>query len=341
MSDSPGQAAGDPAQLLVDARRRGDPDDVAEALVRHATALVQAGQIAQARQELDEAAAIHRQRGRAYDEARCTHLAATLCRLEGHPDEARRRAEHALRLVGPTTPIAVSAWTELGETALLEQKPAEAADAYTHALTAGEAAGLTDAARAALRRKRAIALTASGQYGAAVADLAAAHDLLVRAGDATGATRALIEQAAALQQGGERAEAARVRALAMRRARAAGDHLAQADLYLLESTQAVENGDVEAALAAARSARAEALAARAPIPYVSAAIALSQLAEATGDRVGAYEALAVGWVTLGDLLGREVARSTFEPKLLELRQRWGDATFAKVKAAYEARRRPG
>jgi len=54
----------------------------------------------------------------------------------------------------------------------------------------------------------------------------------------------------------------------------------------------------------------------------------------------AYEVLAVvDWVTVSDVLGREVASSMFEPKLLELRDRWGVKTFNEVKLAYEEKRR--
>ena len=55
--------------------------------------------------------------------------------------------------------------------------------------------------------------------------------------------------------------------------------------------------------------------------------------------MSAYEALAVGWVTLGDPLGRDVARAAFEPRLRAMRERWGAAAFDQIKAAYEARRR--
>jgi hypothetical protein len=58
-----------------------------------------------------------------------------------------------------------------------------------------------------------------------------------------------------------------------------------------------------------------------------------------GDRLSAYEALVVGWVTISDLMGREVARSMFEPKLLELRDRWGIEIFKDIKSSYEAKRR--
>lgn len=339
MSSRPTTDTRETERRLADARRHGDPDDIAEALARHANALVQAGQIALARQALDEAADIHHRRGRTYDEARCIHLAATLCRLEGRPGDARERAERALGLVEANTPIAVSAATELGEIALLEGKATEAADAYARALASGEAAGMVETARAALLRKRAIALAAAARHREAAADLATASELLVRAGDARNALRALLEEAAALQQGGFTADAEQVKARARQMAEATRDHVARADLDLLDSTQAITRGDVAAALAAARLARQHALDGVAPILYVSASLAIAQLAEATGDRLGAYEALAVGWVTLGDLLGREVARASFEPKLLELRERWGAGAFAEVKAAYEARRR--
>src|SRR5437899_5193434 len=98
---------------LAEARRNNDVDALAKALTEHADVLVRAGELDRARAELDEAAAIHRAKGRVYDEARCTHLAATLARLTGDLDGARQRAEHALKLAEPGTPIAVSALTEL------------------------------------------------------------------------------------------------------------------------------------------------------------------------------------------------------------------------------------
>ena len=89
------------ARQLSDARQRGDADDIAEALAQHANHLLQSGRTGDARLELDEAAAIHRARGRVYDEARCTQMAATLCRFEGKLDEAKERSSLALRLADP------------------------------------------------------------------------------------------------------------------------------------------------------------------------------------------------------------------------------------------------
>ena len=164
--------AGEPStRRLAEARQRGDVDDIAEALALHANDLLRSARTGEARLELDEAAAIHRARGRVYDEARCTQLAATVCRFEGRLDEAKKRSTRALELSESRGPIAVSAYAELGEIALAEGNSAEAAKAYRAALDAGEGTGLVDSARAALLRKRAAALTAGGQYHDAVGDL--------------------------------------------------------------------------------------------------------------------------------------------------------------------------
>jgi tetratricopeptide (TPR) repeat protein len=327
------------ARRLAEARRRGDADDTAEFLAVHANDLLQNGQIADARMELDEAAAIHRARGRVYDEARCTQFAATLCRFEGQLDEAKSRCSRTLALCGSKGPMAVSAYAELGEIAFTEGNSPDAAEAYGAALDAGDATGLADPARAAILRKRAVALTAARRYHDAVRDLESAHLLLMRTGDRAGAIRALIEEATAFRHAGLVAEAERIVSRAMGPAKQDGDHAALADLHLLLAAQALDRRDAAAAMREAQTARAEALAARAPTSYIGAAHAIAQLAESAGDRLGAYEALATGWVTLGDLLGSDLARMSFEPKLKEMRERWGAEAFGEVKKSYEARRR--
>jgi tetratricopeptide (TPR) repeat protein len=324
---------------ITESRKQENLDDLAEALVIRANALVEVGQIAQARLDLDEAANIHHTCARIYDEARCTHLAATLCRLEGNLDAAQSRAEYAAQLATPGTPIAVSTATELGEIALLRGEAPAAAVAYGRAIAEGKTAGLIESAQAALLRKRAIALVASNRYPEAVQDLETAYSLLLQIDDQTNALRTLIETATALQQSGNLARAEQVRRDALAIAEQTADYHAMADLYILESAQAVEQKNIPLAMTAAQFAQTHALKAVAPIPYISAAITISQLAEASGDYLSAYEALAVGWVTLSDLLGREIAKSTFEPKLIEIRDRWGIETFNQVKSIYEAKRR--
>jgi len=73
--------------------------------------------------------------------------------------------------------------------------------------------------------------------------------------------------------------------------------------------------------------------------YVSAVVSIADVADAIGDRDAAYEALASGWVTAGDVLGAEAAKHLFEPRLLALRETWGDAAFLLVRDAYNDRRR--
>jgi len=327
------------ARQLSDARQRGDADDIAEALAQHANHLLQSGRTGDARLELDEAAAIHRARGRVYDEARCTQMAATLCRFEGKLDEAKERSSLALRLADSKGTIAVSAFAELGEIALAQGKGGDAAQAFQSALDAGIATGLVDSARAVVLRKRAMALAAAGQFDEAIRDLATAHDLLTRLGDRAGAARTLIEQATAYRHAGRPEDADAIVQQAMDPAVHAQDHAALADLHLLRSARALDRHDAAAALASAETARTHALSANAPTPYVAAAHAISQLAEAARDQFRAYEALAVGWATLSDLLGRDMARTAFEPALAQMRERWGAAAFDEVKKTYEAKRR--
>ena len=324
---------------LAEARRNGNADDIAEALAVHANDLLQHGRTHEARVELDEAAAIHRSRGRAYDEARCTHLAATLCRFEGRYDEAVERGRRALTLAEFKGPIAVAAHAELGETALAQRRYADAADEYRAALDAGDATGLVEAGRAALHRQRAVALIAAERADEALSELRTAHELLAASGNAAGARRVLIEQATAMRHAGRTEDAARIVRATLDAAAAAGDRAAQADLQLLVAADALDRRDVASALAAAKAARGHALAATAPTSYIAAAITIGELAEKTGDRDAAYEALAVGWATLSDLLGPDAARLAFEPKLTQLRERWGAEAFDAVKSRYESRRR--
>jgi tetratricopeptide (TPR) repeat protein len=326
-------------QRLATARTTGDADELADALARHANLLVRAGKFAAARAELDEAAAIHRRRGRVYDEARTTHLAASLSRMAGDLAGARSRARRALDLVGPDTTIAVSALSELGEDAVAEGKLDEAPKHFAAAIGAAQAASLTDAALATLYRRRATVLAAAHQNAQAIHDFERAREHFARAGDVSSAVRVHVEQATAVQQSGDLDRAERISAEARQAAERVGDQLALADLDLLDSARAVDRRDLVAALAAARSARQHALQAVAPPLYVAAALAIAELSEKSDDRLGAYDALATGWATVGDLLGHELARATFEPKVRALQTRWGAEAFAAVKVEYEARQR--
>jgi tetratricopeptide (TPR) repeat protein len=326
-------------QQVAHARTEGDAQQVAFALLQRANAYTRQGRIDLALADLDEAATIQQKLGHPYDEARCCQLAADLYRLSGKYEEAGQRARRAIALVPANDPVAVAAYAELGEIALAQGNAAVALEAYHQALQSGEAAGLLPVARAALLRKRATAFAADGQAQQGVEDLAAAYGIYQEADDPANARRVQVEQAAAWLQTGNEARTNQAWDSAYQEAAQAEDHTSLADLYLLKATHAVMLRQAENALLAAQEARKEALQARAPVQYISAGVTISQLCEKQGDRIGAYASLAVGWVTLGDLLGRDAARAAFEPKLLEMRRRWGEQAFLEVKAAYEAQRK--
>lgn len=329
----------DTASQLARARCGNDPGKLAQALINHANSLVESGQIAAARKELDEAASIHHQCSRPYDEARCTHLAATLCRLEGNIPEARKRTQRADELAEPGTPIAVSVATEYAEIALAEKNVPAAVAAYRRAFNEGKLAGLNPAAKANLLRKCANALVMLNQHHDAVKELEAAYKLLVESGDRSSAIRTLVEKAAALHQSGDIVNAEQARNSAIQEAQLHSDDHALADLYLLQATMAIEQQDLSTALEAAHAARNHALAGIVPLSYVSATFAIAEINEISRNHIATYEALVSGWATLGDLLGHEAAKVLFEPKLISMRQKWGGDTFVKVKASYEAQRR--
>lgn len=326
-------------QTLEAARLSKDPDAIAAALVNHSDELVKSGRLGDARRALDEAAVLHRVQGRRYDEAQCIQFTATLCRLEGRLEEASDRAKRAADLAGHGNPIAVSAATELAEIALARGDAPAAAAAFGNALVEGERAGLLPAARAVLLRRRAIALANAGQFVEAANDSALACELLLETGNPAEATRAKIEEATAWQSAREKVAAEGAHDEARRMAEAAGDHPAMADLHLLNATKEIIGGNLPAALAAGEAAREEALAGRAPISYISAACAISEIADRMGNRLAAYEALVVGWVTLSDLLGKDAGKEAFSPKLQALVERWGEADFRKIKSRYEEQRR--
>ncbi|MDB5887457.1 MAG: hypothetical protein JWM03_329 [Rhodocyclales bacterium] len=326
---------------LHEVRNHVPRDDVAlaEILVTHASVLLQHVRIGEARAALEEATALHHAAGRTFDEARCLSMTATLSRFGGLLDEAQNRAQQALALVVESGPIAVAAYTELGETALARGDGAASAVAFAAALDAGASAGMGAAARGGLLRKRAVALVNAGQHEAAVRELETAHDIFMEIGDRTSATRTLIEQATTLHYATQptRSEALIQRVTAQ--ASLAGDHAALADIQLLVAAQAFGRGDAVAALEAAKIAREEALQAVAPNTYFSAAVAISRTANALGDQLEAYRALATAWVMLADVIGNEAAQSWVSPVLDALQTEWGEQRFAAVRAEHDAQRR--
>jgi len=337
-----------PSDRLKSARLGNDPAILAEALAAHASKLVQEGKIGFARAEIDEAIQIHQNLSRVYDEARLTQLSATLCRMEGNFQEAKTRAVRAANLADAinnpalATPIIVGAATELGETALSQGDGLSAAYAFGQAYEIGKNGGLLPTYQSSILRKRAAAYAQAGKPDDAVADLEIAYRILKEEGDKVNAIRTLIEQISALMQSTQANSESKIDTLMTEARIAAGeteDHASLADLDILVATQALQKRDSDTALIAAKSARQEALAGRAPLAYISSIAVIAQLEENAGNRVAAYGALATGWATLGDLLGPQVARATFEPLLQQMRDRWGNTHFWEVKESYENMRR--
>lgn len=334
MSEPSGVAA-----QVAEARRDGNRDEVARLLVLRADELVRAGELLPAREAMDEAAGIHEAAGRAVDHGRCLVFAATLSRGLGKLRDAEERARRALEVSPAETVPRVSAHTELGEIASMQKHFGKAEEHYRVALEEGIATGLIAFHQAALLRKRAQALALAGRAGEAAPLLERARECYAEAGDAGERRRTGVELLTARAATGQGEEAAALAGELEAEAQPAGDHTVLADLALWAAGGAIDEGRIDEAIAELERARQHALDGVAPVQYLSAQLALSELHESRDDRVAAYEALAVGWATLGDLLGEDAAKSTFEPRLLAQRQRWGDVAFIAARDAYYERRK--
>ena len=324
-------------QAILDAATADDPRTLAGLLVRRAGRKLARAEYADAANDLGDAVGFLQRTGQGDEAAHVRQLQATALRGGGFLDEAIECARDACELSTDGTPWRVSAETELGEGLLLSGRHDDAITAYTSALAHGASAGLVELAQAALHRRIAMAHSLAGRHVAAAeaADEAARLFAIARRPD--GEARARIEAATSLVAAGFGRAA--VDAIAEARAAAGSDHAALAELELLEAARALTAGNPAEALAHARTARAEALEGAVVLPYVGAALAIADLLDHAGDRAGAYESLAVGWVTAADKIGQELAGAMFRPRLEALRARWGAGEFDRVKDAYYATRR--
>lgn len=311
----------------------------ADALIARASVHIEAGRLPDALADLDAARAIYEAAGDTESIARCLHTSATVCRLAADFPGALERAEKAEALAAPATPVKVSAIMEQAEVEILRGAHSRAADHYGRALTAGRAAGLLPDHEARLLRKRAMVLAAAQRFAEAAAAARQGRALHEQTGERGEARRAMVELAVVLEQAGDAAAVDAAIAEGLTAAAEGGDAHVAADLELLAAGRAVQARRFEDGLAAARRARAHALTAVAPLSYISAVMSIADIAVALGDRDAAYEALSSGWVTAGDAIGEDAARTIFEPKLAALRDAWGSAAFAGVRDAYNDRRR--
>ena len=326
-------------QRLGYARRKGQPGPLAMALTDHAGQLSQHGRLSEARALLDEAAVLHHQLHNAYDEVRCLHLAATLSRFIGDLDGSCERATRALHLAQAHTQEAASSAAELAECWSVHGDAQQSAHYWRIAIEHAEAAGALPAPLAGMYRRHAMSLAGIAQWDDAFDALLQARELYVSQNDKTNALRALIETTTALIEQGKLADAYNYWDKSWLEAQAIHDLPAQADLRLIQASLFLKSGEGNAARDTAAQARQAALDANMPVNYVTASMMIAELAEHAHDLEASYAALATGWATLSDLLGREVAAESFRPRLQALRDRIGDARFAEIKHAYEAKRR--
>jgi tetratricopeptide (TPR) repeat protein len=317
-----------------------DRDDQAYALMQSALALVPQGEWAQAAADLEQAADLHAQAGRSYDQARCLQLAATLRRSGGQTGEALSLVRRAAAVAASDLPMAVSIHGEQAEGAFADGQYEQAVAAWTVAINQAGKAGIGPDGLSAMLRRRAASWMALGQVEQAGGDFDEAWRLVKAAHGADKARFVRVEQAGRLLQYGHVAPADRVadNIKADLENESASPHLL-AELYVLRARLARAVGKLPTAADYAGRARQAALDAVAPVSYFAAAVELAEALEGQGDRIGAYGILATAWVTLADLLGQETAGSWVEPCMLGYKIRWGDPAFLQAKAGYEAQRR--
>lgn len=319
-------------------REAGDLAGLADALGARGARALDAGDWARAIEMLEESAAVNEAVQRPAHAAQALVGVVTALRGAGRLEEAAARARRAIELA-PGGPSKIAALTALGECLRTSSAHVGALDAYSEALVLGREAGLLPINQAGLQRRRGEALRALRRTDEAVAALSEAIELYRGAGAGEPMRDALVERAAALIDAEDAPWQDAMRA-GREAAEAADDKALLADLAVLEATRAAAARDLPAAIEWAERARQLALDGDAPLTYTAAAIALAGLKERAGDRVGAYGALAVGWVTLADKLGGETASAWFRPALTDARARWGEAAFQAVKETYYQQRSP-
>jgi hypothetical protein len=300
-------------------------------LMRTALSRIGAGDWRGAADDLVQAATLHAQVGRDYDEARCLQLAATLRRFGGDEAEADALLRQAAAREVEDLPLAVSTQAEAAEQAHAAGRMDEALAAWTTCLATAEAAGLGASGMIALLDRRSEAALALGRFDEADADLQRACFL----DDAETSQRLRAQHAGRLLD----LEEVHRAAAALPSTDATQDAETRAMLLTQQARLARLEGDIDAARRHAEAARVAAREALAPLPYFTASVELAEAFDAAGDRPHSYGALATTWATLGDLLGCDVARSWVEPCLLALKLRWGDDAFAAARQTYEATRR--
>jgi hypothetical protein len=277
--------------------------------------------------------------GRANDAARARQMAASLFRFAGDTDEALAAARALATTDADPQRVAFAVAAERAEAFAAVGDAAAAVPAYREALDHARSLKLPPTWRATVMRRLGEALARAGASAEAFETYGQARALHAEAGDAVGAAVVDLECAEALVAVQAWALASKAALAAAEAAARCNDDAFSARVALVDARLARQRGEVAEALHLAGEARNLSLRAVQPISYLASAAVASELHEASGDRVAAYGVLATAWVTLGDLLGREMAASWVKPLLLACAAKWGDLAFAKAKAEYEAARR--
>lgn len=314
-------------------------DDQAYGLMQSAVSLISEGRWKEASHSLAQAAALHASADRPYDEARCLQLAATLQRSAGDTARARELARGAVQNKPPDSQLALSIEAERAETEFAESRYEAAVVHLTSAIGRARQAQLKPEGLSALLRRRGAANIALSRISEADMDFAEAARLLA-AGDQNELPAFVrLEQAELLLNDGYAREADPVIAtLAQTLPQAASPHLS-AEMLAVQSHLARAAGRVREAADLAASARKHALQAVAPLSYFKASVSLAESLQELNELERAYGIYATTWVTLSDVVGKDVARSWVEPCLLVFQMRWGTEAFEQAKRGYEERRR--
>jgi transcription elongation GreA/GreB family factor len=271
--------------------------------------------------------------------AQCEQMAASLLRALGSTEEARAAARRIARRDPHSGVARFASDVELAETAMEAGELASAVAAWQAATQEMHELNLPLWAQATVLRRLARALALAGWAEDAWFRFDQASSLCEGTDHERDVPWIDLEQARNAMEVGafERTRTVLAR-VAVVRAAAADPHLS-AECAMLQAELALAAGDAEAACRSARSARAAALEAVAPVCFLAACALLARAADQTGDRLEAYRVLATAWVTLGDLLGEPVAQSWVSPLLSLYRVAWGTAAFDAVKAGHDQRRR--
>jgi len=295
---------------------------------------------------LEQAATIARATNRADDAARCLQMATNLHRFSGDVHEAMRTSGE-MNGIDLDVRMKFVAAAERAESLLATGNTVAATQQWRIAAKLADELDLPAVPRAAITRRLAFCEMESGDPATAKQLFAAARAAHRGAGDLLGGAWVALEHANCAQEAGDSEAASRALEVASRDAQALARGATPADsiahllceLELARARLSAARGALDAAETSARAAREVALESASPLGYFTAAALLSYYADLRDARLVTYTALATAWVTLGDLVGRDLARSWVQPLLEVYREKWSADTFDAIKREHDDQRR--